>query len=118
LSVFNQKLLFFADHTFVSLITLNGNLARLSVQLRLNNPTSKTPSPITTPDTVGRMATPKEDEEVEEPIEKPELFCEVAAMSGPKCGLGVAELEGKLLVCGEILDFLCHSLGPASNKRF
>ncbi|XP_055390528.1 influenza virus NS1A-binding protein homolog isoform X2 [Condylostylus longicornis] len=29
-----------------------------------------------------------------------ELFCEVATMSGPKCGLGVADFNGKLWVCG------------------
>ncbi|XP_019552972.3 influenza virus NS1A-binding protein isoform X1 [Aedes albopictus] len=84
-----------ADHTFISLITLDGNLTRLSIQLRLNAPT--TPSPINTPDTISSSASKEED--LDESI-KPELFCEVATMSGPKCGLGVAELEGKLFVCG------------------
>ncbi|XP_055539704.1 influenza virus NS1A-binding protein-like isoform X1 [Wyeomyia smithii] len=84
-----------ANHTFVSLVTLNGSLSRLSIQLRLNIPT--TPSPINTPDTVSTSVSNEED--LSE-TQKPELFCEVATMSGPKCGLGVAELEGKLLVCG------------------
>ncbi|XP_055636407.1 influenza virus NS1A-binding protein-like isoform X2 [Toxorhynchites rutilus septentrionalis] len=84
-----------ADHTFISLVTLNGSLSRLSIQLRLNVPT--TPSPITTPDTISSSVS--RDEDLGE-SQKPELFCEVATMSGPKCGLGVAELEGKLLVCG------------------
>lgn len=83
------------DHTFISLVTLNGNLSRLSIQLRLNIPT--TPSPINTPDTLSSSVSKEED--LDESL-KPELFCEVATMSGPKCGLGVAELEGKLLVCG------------------
>lgn len=85
----------FADHTFISLVTLNGNLSRLSIQLRLN--VSATPSPINTPDTISSSVS--KDEDLGE-LQKPELFCEVATMSGPKCGLGVAELEGKLLVCG------------------
>lgn len=84
-----------ADNSFISLITLDGNLTRLSIQLRLNVPT--TPSPINTPDTISSSASDNED--LEHSI-KPELFCEVATMSGPKCGLGVAELEGKLFVCG------------------
>lgn len=85
-----------ADHTFISLITLNGNLARLSIQLRLNIP--KTPSPVNTPDTIS-SSTSRDDFDLDESV-KPELFLEVATMSGPKCGLGVAELEGKLFVCG------------------
>ncbi|XP_055602815.1 influenza virus NS1A-binding protein-like isoform X1 [Uranotaenia lowii] len=83
------------DHTFIGLVTLDGNLSRISIQLRLNAPT--TPSPINTPDTISSSVS--REEELDE-IQKPELFCEVATMSGPKCGLGVAELEGKLLVCG------------------
>lgn len=83
------------DHTFISLVTLNGNLSRLSIQLRLNIPT--TPSPINTPETISATVAKEEEQSGSQ---KPELFCEVATMSGPKCGLGVAELEGKLLVCG------------------
>uniref|UniRef100_A0AAG5CRR5 BTB domain-containing protein n=1 Tax=Anopheles atroparvus TaxID=41427 RepID=A0AAG5CRR5_ANOAO len=84
-----------SDHTYVALVTLNGNLMRLSIQLRLNVPT--TPSPINTPDVMSTSVS--RDEDLDE-CQRPELFCEVATMSGPKCGLGVAELEGKLLVCG------------------
>ncbi|XP_049281776.1 influenza virus NS1A-binding protein-like isoform X1 [Anopheles funestus] len=84
-----------SDHSYVALVTLNGNLARLSIQLRLNIPT--TPSPINTPDVMSTSVS--RDEDLDE-CQQPELFCEVATMSGPKCGLGVAELEGKLLVCG------------------
>ncbi|GAB0087833.1 influenza virus NS1A-binding protein isoform X1 [Sergentomyia squamirostris] len=82
-----------AENMFVSLVTLDGALTRISIQLRLNTPTSV--SPIQTPDvlTLGQKSTDGESD-------GPELFCEVATMSGPKCGLGVAELDGKLLVCG------------------
>uniref|UniRef100_A0A1L8DLL9 BTB domain-containing protein n=1 Tax=Nyssomyia neivai TaxID=330878 RepID=A0A1L8DLL9_9DIPT len=81
------------DNMFVALVTLDGALTRISIQLRLNRPTS--PSPIQTPDAVTFGTKSTADEE-----DAPELFCEVAAMSGPKCGLGVAELDGKLFVCG------------------
>lgn len=84
-----------SDHTYVALVTLNGNLTRLSIQLKLNVPT--TPSPVNTPDVMSTSVS--RDEDLDE-CQRPELFCEVATMSGPKCGLGVAELEGKLLVCG------------------
>uniref|UniRef100_A0A1B0C8T9 BTB domain-containing protein n=1 Tax=Lutzomyia longipalpis TaxID=7200 RepID=A0A1B0C8T9_LUTLO len=81
-----------ADNMFVALVTLDGALTRISIQLRLNAPASV--SPIHTPDAIifGTKSDTEED--------APELFCEVAAMSGPKCGLGVAELDEKLLVCG------------------
>ncbi|XP_059608606.1 influenza virus NS1A-binding protein-like isoform X2 [Phlebotomus argentipes] len=81
-----------AENTFVSLVTLDGALTRISIQLRLNVPTSA--SPIHTPDAL--TFGPKS----EDAADGPELFCEVATMSGPKCGLGVSELDGKLLVCG------------------
>ncbi|XP_058062042.1 influenza virus NS1A-binding protein homolog isoform X1 [Anopheles bellator] len=84
-----------SDHSYVALVTLNGNLTRLSIQLRLNIPT--TPSPINTPDVMTTSVS--RDEDLDEG-QQPELFCEVATMSGPKCGLGVAEFGGKLLVCG------------------
>ncbi|XP_038117896.1 influenza virus NS1A-binding protein homolog A isoform X1 [Culex quinquefasciatus] len=104
-----------SDHTFISLVTLNGNLSRLSIQLRLNVPT--TPSPITTPDVLS--ASVSRDEDLSE-AQQPELFCEVATMSGPKCGLGVAELEGKLLVCGGYDRAEClksvESYCPVSNS--
>ncbi|XP_035783425.1 influenza virus NS1A-binding protein homolog isoform X1 [Anopheles albimanus] len=84
-----------SDHSYVALVTLNGSLTRLSIQLRLNLPT--TPSPINTPDVMSTSVS--RDEDLDEG-QQPELFCEVATMSAPKCGLGVAELGGKLLVCG------------------
>lgn len=88
-------LFLFIDHSYVALVTLNGSLTRLSIQLRLNLPT--TPSPINTPDVMSTSVS--RDEDLDEG-QQPELFCEVATMSAPKCGLGVAELGGKLLVCG------------------
>lgn len=104
------------DNTFIALVTLNGLLTRVSVQLRLNlPPATPSPSSVLAPDSatvigVGppvfttsqsmngsfSAGTSKE----ESLSEQPETFCEMAAMSGPKCGLGVAEWDGKLLVCG------------------
>lgn len=109
-----------SDHTLVALVTLNGSLCRISIQSKLNkkphvgapsaaSSSMTTPSPITTPDI---QITPNPDEHIEnaavkeevEPEEvtdkQPELFLEVAAMSESKCGLGVAELDGKLFVVG------------------
>lgn len=84
------------ENTFVALATLNGQLTRISIQLRLNLPPS-TPSPVHVPELMSlmSMSTTELNEEQE-----PERFCEIAAMSGPKCGLGVSEWSGKLLVCG------------------
>lgn len=96
-----------AENTFLALVTINGALTRVSVQLRLNdgirspvhapeNATSLQSQPI-----FSRSNTSSNGNSVNGDIEinqEPELFCEVATMSGPKCGLGVAELNGKLLV--------------------
>lgn len=99
------------ENTFLASVTLNGQLIRVSIQLRLNLPPS-TPSPQHAPEftssisvnsqlstssngSIGSFCGNRLDD-----FEQPELFCEVAAMSGPKCGLGVAEWDGKLLVCG------------------
>lgn len=101
------------ENTFLALVTLNGLLTRVSVQLRLNLPPT-TPSPVHAPEKVTGIVgmssqlsrsntsssgsiNAKCDDELNQ---QPELFCEVATMSGPKCGLGVAEWDGKLLVCG------------------
>lgn len=101
------------ENTFLALVTLNGLLARVSVQLRLNLPPT-TPSPVHAPEKVAGIVgmgsqlsrsntsssgsiNAKCDDDLDQ---QPELFCEVATMSGPKCGLGVAEWDGKLLVCG------------------
>lgn len=103
------------ENTFIALVTLNGLLTRVSVQLRLNLPQT-TPSPILPPDSATSISSgapvfssasqsasgslslgiSREDSL----NELTETFCEMAAMSGPKCGLGVAEWDGKLLVCG------------------
>lgn len=103
------------ENTFIALITLNGVLTRVSIQLRLNLPQA-TASPILAPDSasligVGQpifstnqiasgsasIAAVSREESINE---QPETFCEMTAMSEPKCGLGVAEWDGKLLVCG------------------
>lgn len=95
-----------AENTFLSLVTINGMLTRVSVQLRLNLPPT-TPSPVA-PESAGSVlqsqlsrSNTSSNGSINGDIEinqEPELFCEVATMSGPKCGLGVAELNGKLLV--------------------
>lgn len=100
------------ENTFLSLVTLNGILLRTSIQLRLNSPPT-VPSPVHAPENVpttsfcsqlSRSNTSSNgsiDGKLEDETDQaPELFCEVAMMSGPKCGLGVAEWKGKLLVCG------------------
>lgn len=96
-----------AENTFLSLVTINGVLTRVSVQLRLNLPPT-TPSPVHAPESAGiaiqsqlSRSNTSSNGSINGDIEanqEPELFCEVATMSGPKCGLGVAELNGKLLV--------------------
>lgn len=80
------------ENTFVALATVNGVLMRMSIKLRLNN---VTPSPTAVPESINLNVARGDagDNDLE-------LFCEVATMSGPKCGLGVADLDGKLLVCG------------------
>ncbi|CAD7086722.1 unnamed protein product [Hermetia illucens] len=80
------------ENTFVALATVNGTLMRVSVKMRLNTVNS---SPTASPDLVK-----KNTEKAMNGGKDLDLFCEVATMSGPKCGLGVTDLEGKLLVCG------------------
>lgn len=100
------------ENTFLALVTINGVLTRASVQLRLNLPPS-TPSPVHVMDSASNITDQSQlsrsnasssgsinGQFDSEYIQQPELFCEVATMSGPKCGLGVAEWNGKLLVCG------------------
>lgn len=95
------------DHTFISLVTLNGALCRVSIQLRLDQavPAAETSSGMTTPSPIAPEVSSFEGPTIEqfvidEQTKQPELFCEVATMSESKCGLGVAELEGKLIVVG------------------
>lgn len=102
------------EHTFISLVTLNGALCRVSIQLRLNEAVPETfsenssgmttPSPIA-PESAFIEGKPALEmmismEEQITQLQQPELFCEVATMSESKCGLGVADLEGKLIVVG------------------
>lgn len=100
------------EHTFISLVTLNGALCRVSIQLKLNQsvPVAETIcSGMTTPSPIapemflldGRSALDfiAINEQISQ-LDQPELFCEVATMSESKCGLGVAELDGKLIVVG------------------
>lgn len=103
-----------SENTFVALATLNGQLTRISIQLRLNAPPITTPSPVHVAECFNLCSQSIDTEsnggtsgmnsgacsvaDSEEHL--PETFCEVAPMSGPKCGLGVAEWNGKLLVCG------------------
>jgi influenza virus NS1A-binding protein len=92
------------EHTFISLVTLNGALCRVSIQLRLNQTVAaseETSSGLTTPSPIApEKSLIIEKIITEEQIAQPELFCEVATMSESKCGLGVAELDGKLIVVG------------------
>lgn len=101
------------EHTFISLVTLNSVLCRVSIQLRLNEfvPVSETTpsSGMTTPSPIASESGLIDgklqldflaiDEQLQQ-LQQPELFTEVATMSESKCGLGVAELEGKLIVVG------------------
>lgn len=93
-----------SENNFLALVTLNGALTRVSIQLRLSLPPS-TPSPVHAPENfqLSKSNTSSNgsiDAHFDENDDQPETFCEVASMSGPKCGLGVAEFNGKLLVCG------------------
>jgi influenza virus NS1A-binding protein len=81
------------DHSFLALVTLGGKLSTLSIQLRLNTPS--TPSPVQTPD-ASRPASE----------EKPDLYCALANMSHPRCAVGCDNFLDTLLVCGKF--FLFH----------
>lgn len=107
-----------SENTLISLVTLNSSLYRLSIQSRLNKPqqpivvtstassSMTTPSPVQTPDIVAAPHEVIKKVELQEIVPQeqqehiPDLFLEVAAMSESKCGLGVAELDGKLFVVG------------------
>ncbi|KAF5291930.1 hypothetical protein FQA39_LY14162 [Lamprigera yunnana] len=76
-----------AEHCTLALVTLGGKLATLSVQLRLNTPT--TPSPVSTPDS-SRCGSE----------EKPDLYCTIKNMTSARCAVGCGNLQNTLLVCG------------------
>lgn len=75
------------EHNFLALVTIAGKLSTLSIQLRLNTPS--TPSPVLTPE-ASRPASE----------EKPDLYCVLANMTSGRCAVGCANVHGKLLVCG------------------
>lgn len=112
--IFTMRIAKVGENTFLALVTIDGVLTRVSVQLRLNLPPA-VPSPVHIVDSATSAVTLTTQlsrsntssngsingyQSDEDGDQQPELFCEVAAMSGPKCGLGVAEWNGKLLVCG------------------
>lgn len=76
-----------AEHNFIALVTIGGKLSTLSIQLRLNTPS--TPSPVITPE-ASRPASE----------EKPDLYCVLANMTSGRCAIGCGSLNGRLLVCG------------------
>ncbi|KAJ8936661.1 hypothetical protein NQ314_012201 [Rhamnusium bicolor] len=75
------------EHSFLALVTLGGKLSTLSIQLRLNTPS--TPSPVQTPD-ASRPASE----------EKPDLYCAVTNMSSQRCAVGCSNFLNTLIVCG------------------
>lgn len=79
------------ERHFVALVTLNGKLATLSVQLRLNTPQS--PSPVTTPDASRSTSE-----------EKPDLYCVIPNMSCQRCAVGCGSLKNTLIVCGKFFE--------------
>lgn len=110
------------DHTFIALASLNGTLCRLSIQMKLNQlgPASETSSGMNSPSPLeSSLKQSTESLSFDEIALQPELFTEVAVMSESKCGLGVAELDGKLIVVGGYGRTEClrsvESYSPATN---
>lgn len=64
-----------SEHNYLALITIDGKLSTLSIQLRLNTPNP--PSPVQTPET-SRPASE----------EKPDLYCVLANMTNGRCATG------------------------------
>lgn len=121
------------DHTYISLVTLNGALCRVSIQLRLNTIVSTAEAPIvaipTPSPAISEVMTSSiqfdresssERTSVGSELPQPELFCEIATMSESKCGLGVGEHNGKLIVVGGYGRTEClkstESYCPITNK--
>ncbi|CAH1163471.1 unnamed protein product [Phaedon cochleariae] len=75
------------EHSFLALVTLGGKLSTISIQLRLNTPS--TPSPVQTP-TASRPVSE----------EKPDLYCALANMSSQRCAVGCGNFNNTLVVCG------------------
>ncbi|XP_001605813.1 influenza virus NS1A-binding protein homolog [Nasonia vitripennis] len=78
------------EHTFLAIVTLNGRLAKLSVLLRLNAPSSPAAQ-----DNISRIPDDQRSSSSE-----PDLYCALPTMKAGKCSVGCAELNGALLVCG------------------
>ncbi|XP_015590524.1 influenza virus NS1A-binding protein homolog isoform X2 [Cephus cinctus] len=77
------------EHTFLAIVTLDGKLATLSVQLRLNIPSSPSAQATCEATTTNNTLTTE-----------PELYCALPTMRAGKCAVGCANLNGTLLVCG------------------
>ncbi|KRT80138.1 hypothetical protein AMK59_8821 [Oryctes borbonicus] len=95
------------EHSYIALVTLGGKLAKLSIKLRLNVPT--TPSPVAAPET-SKVSTE----------EKPDMYYTLANMSCPRCAVGCGNLNNTLLVCGGYDRIEClrsvEQYIPESNK--
>lgn len=118
----------FSQHTIVVLVTINGALTRISIQMRVNNviPTVEVvPSNVTTPSPIPTEPCSFEGKELEAgafAADQPELFCEIATMSENKCGLGVAAYNGKIFCVGGYGRTEClksvESYCPIANKWY
>lgn len=129
-----------SDHTYISLVTLNSALCRVSIQLRLNSAIN---APEDLPASASIISTPSpaisevaaciplaaiektsglgsSSGSINGAAAQPELFCEIATMSESKCGLGVGEHNGKLIVVGGYGRTEClkstESYCPVTNK--
>ncbi|KAJ8686350.1 hypothetical protein QAD02_022144 [Eretmocerus hayati] len=99
------------EHTFLAIVTLNGRLAKLSVLLRLNTPTSPAgqengaasmgiSGTSVTGSGGGGSASSRIPEDQRSSSSEPDLYCALPTMKAGKCSVGCADLNGALLVCG------------------
>lgn len=79
-----------SEHTFLSIVTLDGRLTKLSVMLRLNTPSSP----------AAQETNHRIPEDQRSSSSEPDLYCALPTMKAGKCSVGCAELNGSLLVCG------------------